>query len=153
MESKPIATLTIAKDDVINLNFRMINKAISAMELMNPRNFKEGILLNITEYSEDPRPPYEIQEIREFLNRVIAENPHIFYYLTPYKNQDTYIIMACISDTTRVTANGNEYFTLRADPIRLKGIISATTYFMEELGESKSDISSMQKRLMLLGGY
>lgn len=152
MESKPIATLTIAKADVINLNFRMINKAISAMEFMNARNFKEAILLNITEYSEDPRPPYEIEEIREFLNRVIAENPHIFYYLAPFKNQDTYI-MACISDTTRVAVNDNEYFSLRADPIKLKGIISATTYFMEELGENELDIASMQKRLMLLGGY
>lgn len=152
MESKPIAILTISKEDVVNLDFCMINKSICAMELMNAKNFKEGILLNITEYSEDPRPPYEIEGIREFLNRVIADNPHIFYYLASYKNRNTNII-ACISDTTRVTANCNEYFSLRADLIKLKGIISATTYFMEELGESELDISSMQKRLMLLGGY
>ncbi|KZL92888.1 hypothetical protein [Clostridium magnum] len=66
MESKTIATLTIAKDDVINLNFRMINKAISAMEFINARNFKEAILLNITEYSEDPRPPMKLKELENF---------------------------------------------------------------------------------------
>lgn len=64
-------------------------------EKYGKRKMRSQVMLVFDGYDFDPRELYQIPEVRKWVNRLLTNVPHLFYFLTP-ENYNIRIVYLCL---------------------------------------------------------
>ncbi|MCT4662697.1 MAG: hypothetical protein N4A40_12620 [Tissierellales bacterium] len=86
---------SFSKDEVVNKDYERINDVIETFKKAKIMG-KNNLMLAFEGYEEDIKDIYEIEEIREYIHKLIDIHPYLFYFLSDIDNNNG-LILACIS--------------------------------------------------------
>lgn len=105
---------SISKETIINKDITKVNELLKELRKDVKTNCNKLIML-FDGYDYDNREIYEIEEIREFVKKVFAENEDLFYFVSPL-NHNCNIILACISDFEQIKVKGSIRVLVKNNP-------------------------------------
>lgn len=119
-----IIGVSIERKDVEKKDFKMIDMVIQAFE-KSKKEGKAKMFLTFNGYEDVMDEIYEIKDIREYVSMLFKRCPHIFYFLSPFDNNNR-IILSCLSDLTKVQigdiSKSYDEYIFEGKPINLIGM-------------------------------
>lgn len=104
-----IRVIDISKEDVVNMNYSLIQKDIqeaeSTIQILETEKMSWEITFN--DYISDPRPLSDIPEVVAWINgSVDAGIPWFFFLRTGFRPQSLLLLLACGAKSTYTDAKG-----------------------------------------------
>ena len=81
MDTSPIIMIEDSRNNIETKNMTYIYSWIDSITQSYDSFHQCHVVFTINGYNNDPRELYEIPEIREYFQRLLAERPHAIYYM------------------------------------------------------------------------
>ena len=96
-----LVIVNIEKEYIDSCSLKKFSKVAGKFEAAG-RDGRSKMMLIFDGFNDDPREICEIDVIRQWVAKAFKYYPHMFYWLTPFENNNSFII-ACLSDFVLTT--------------------------------------------------
>lgn len=165
-----LCCFALSKDEILTRDFRRLDNFIELLKECK-NGARQKVMLTFSGYDDTAQEIFEINAIRRFVEKLIRKYHYIFYFLTDFKFNSSFIL-ACICDIqivadtdnksiNQILALGREHFKNRPQQsahislakFKCLDLISDTVIYGLSVGDSEVSMKKLISTIPLLSYY
>lgn len=128
-----------------------IESYLKEFEKLGKRNMMGRVMLSFDGYDHDYREVFQIPEIRKWLNRIVINVPHLFYFLTK-ENAAIRIAFLCIAPVVSSVGSSADIDKQKAR-IKIEKLTKSAVSFAKKKKHGEAEQYALANTIMQELGY